>query len=260
MRILLIEPPVGPFDIITAIFALPPPHHLERLAGALVSDHDVRILDRRIEGAEALKRELEQFRPQMVGCSCVAANYNLARDVLGEVKEFDKEIFTVIGGHHPSLAPKTCNDPDIDFVVIGEGELTLQELARVCEAKQSVNAVRGIAYRTDGGELTVNPRRELMDLDELPDAARDLTEKYRRRKLYYRASWRPTDCVITSRGCPYKCTFCGIWKVNQGHYRVRKPEAVADEIESITDPYVNFIDDNTLDHIPNISKLAAILK
>ncbi|HUT92115.1 MAG TPA: radical SAM protein [Thermoguttaceae bacterium] len=258
MRILLIEPPVGRFDIATAVFALPPPHHLERLAGALTGDHDVRILDMRIE--DDLVRHLDGFRPHMVGASCVAANYHLARGVLATVKCHNPETFTVIGGHHPSLAPEECNDPDIDFVVIGEGEMTLRELAHVCEQGKDVQAVRGIGYRTADGEFRVNPPRQLMDLDDLPPAARGLTAKYRKRKLYYRASWRPTDCVISSRGCPYKCKFCGIWKVNRGRYRVRKAEAIADEIESISDPYVNFIDDNTLDHIPTVTRLAELLE
>lgn len=258
MRILLVEPPVSRFDIATAVFALPPPHHLERLAGALIEDHDVRIFDMRIESK--LQSQLEDFRPEMVGSSCVAANYHLARDLLKAAKTYNPEIFTVIGGHHPSLVPEQCNDQYIDFVVVGEGEITLRELADVCEKRKDVGAIKGIGYRTQTGEFLINPHRELMDLDDLPPAARSLTQKYRKRKLYYRASWRPTDCVISSRGCPYRCKFCGIWKVNHGRYRVRKPELIADEIESISDPYVNFIDDNTLDHVPTVDKLAKILK
>lgn len=258
MRILLVEPPVRASDIATAVFALPPPHHLERLAGALIEDHDVRIFDMRIESN--LGTQLEDFQPEMVGCSCVAANYDLAKDVLKAAKKHNPETFTVIGGHHPSLVPELCNDQYIDFVVIGEGEITLRELADACQRHKNTAAIKGIGYRTATGDFRVNPQRELMNLDDLPAAARNLTKKYRTRKLYYRASWRPIDCVISSRGCPYRCRFCGIWKMNQGRYRIRKPESIVDEIESVSEPYVSFADDNTLDHIPTVTRLAELLK
>jgi len=258
MRILLVEPPVRASDIATAVFALPPPHHLERLGGALVADHDVRIFDMRIESD--LAAQLESFEPDMVGCSCVAANYDLARDVLRLAKGHNPETFTVIGGHHPSLVPDLCYDPYIDFVVVGEGELTLRKLADVCEKRGAVEPVKGIAYKTARGEFRINPQRELMDLDDLPPVARHLTEKYRKRKSYYRAGWRPIDCVISSRGCPHKCSFCGLWKVNHGCYRVRKPESIVDELDSISEPYITFADDNTLDHIRNVNRLVELIE
>jgi len=68
------------------------------------------------------------------------------------------------------------------------------------------------------------------------------------------------DCTITSRGCPYKCTFCGLWKINRGKYRARTPRLIADELEAITAPNVSFIDDNTLDHVENASALADEIK
>mgnify|MGYP001611624368 CR=1 FL=1 len=260
MKILLVEPPISPFDVPTGAIALPPPHHLERLAGAIIDNHEVRIFDMRIE--ENIEQELSEFCPDMVGISCVAANYNLSRGVLlKRVKQYNAEIITLIGGHHPSLAPQMCNDKSIDIIVIGEGELTLKELADAYSLNKTtdIKNINGIAYR-EKGEFKINPPRELMDINSLPNAARHLTAKYRKKNLYFRASWRPTDCVISSRGCPYRCKFCGLWKINHGHYRYRKPELIADEIETITEPYINFIDDNTLDNVPNAFRLAEVIK
>ncbi|MHC4399655.1 MAG: B12-binding domain-containing radical SAM protein, partial [Planctomycetota bacterium] len=258
MRILLVEPPIAASDIVTAVLALPPPHHLERLAGAVTRHHDVRICDMRIE--KDLASQLESFRPEMVGVSCVAANYRLARDVLKTAKHHDPDTFTVMGGHHPSLAPELCDDRHSDFVVLGEGETTLRELVQVCEEGKGFEGVKGIGYKTTAGDFRINPRRKLMDLDRLPPVARHLTDGYRRRNRYFRAGWRPVDCVISSRGCPHKCTFCGLWKINHGCYRVRKPESVVDEIQSISEPYVTFADDNTLDHIPKVNRLIDLLE
>jgi radical SAM superfamily enzyme YgiQ (UPF0313 family) len=258
MKILLIEPPVSPFDVPTKVFSMPPPYHLEVLAGRLVSNHDVRILDMRID--EDLDNEVTKFRPDIVGCSCVAANSHLAKQVFAKVKKFSPDIITVVGGHHPSLMPEDFNEASTDAVVIGEGEETLYEFVEACESKRNWEGIPGIAYRTKDGKFRVNPNRELMDLNKFPTPARSLTQFYRDKRLYFRGNWRPLDCTITSRGCPNRCTFCGLWKINRGKYRARAPHLVVDEIESITAPNVKFADDNTFDHVENASNLADEIK
>jgi len=258
MKVLLIEPPVSPFDVPTKVFAMPPPYHLEVLAGRLVGDHDVSILDMRID--EDLNAALSRFRPDIVGCSCVAANSHLAKQVLGRVKEFAPDIVTVVGGHHPSLMPEDCNETFIDVVVMGEGEETLYELAGAIESKRKWEEIRGIAFRSKEGGFRINQDRELMDLNKLPMPARSLTRLHRDKRLYFRGNWRPLDCTITSRGCPNRCTFCGLWKINRGKYRIRTPRLIADDLEAITAPNVTFIDDNTLDHVENASALAEEIK
>ncbi len=258
MRVLLVEPPISPFDVPTGTFGLPPAYHLERLAGGLVKDHDVRIFDMRID--PSLSEELDDFEPDMVGCSCVAANSHLAKEVLWKAKQQHPGTFTVIGGHHPSLSPESCSENYIDFVVIGEGEATLKDLVQVCSSRKSPATVRGIAWHNGSGILQINPPRPLLDLNMLPIPARHLSKRYRDKKLYYRASWRPTDSIISSRGCPHKCTFCGLWKINHGKYRYRQAELIAEELDTITDPFVCFVDDNTIDHVKNADRLADIIR
>ena len=258
MKVMLVEPQVSPYDVPTTILAMPPPHHLEILAGALAGHHDVRIIDLRIDSD--IHSELSDFKPNMVGCSCVAANSHLAKQVLKQVKDFDKEIFTILGGHHPSLMPKDCDDDSVDAVVIGEGEKTIVELAANCETNRNLSDIKGIAFRDEYGNFKINPHRELMDMNTLPVPARNLTQKYRRKGVYHRASWRPIDCIISSRGCPFKCKFCGLWKINRGKYRYRDPELIADELETMDEPYISFIDDNTLDNKTCSLQLAEIIK
>ena len=257
-KVLLIEPPVSPYDVPTIIFGMPPPYHLEVLAGKLVGYNDVHILDMRIH--EDIDAELVRFRPDLVGCSCVAANSHLVKQLLRRVKKLAPEIITVVGGHHPSLMPEDCNEPFIDIVVIGEGEETLYEVVERCESNRDWEGISGIAYRTKDGEFRVNRSRELMDLDKLPVPARSLTRFYRDKGFYFRGNWRPLDCTITSRGCPNKCAFCGLWKINHGKYRTRGPCLVADDLEMITAENVTFMDDNTLDRVENASTLAEEIK
>ena len=258
MKVLLIEPPVSPFDVPTKIFFMPPPYHLEVLAGRLVGNHDVHILDMRID--EDLDTELSRFKPDVVGCSCVAANCHLVKQVLRRVKELAPDIITVVGGHHPSLMPEDCNEAFIDVVVMGEGEETLYELVGACETKRNWREIPGIAYRLEDGEFRINRDRQLMELDKFPTPARNLTQLNRDKRLYFRGNWRPLDCTITSRGCPNKCTFCGLWKINRGKYRARPPHLIANELEGITAPNIMFIDDNTLDHVENTLALADEIK
>ena len=258
MKVLLIEPPVSPFDVPTKVFAMPPPYHLEALAGHLINNQDVHILDMRID--EDLDTEVTQFRPDIVGCSCVTANSHLAKQVLRRVKKFSPDIITLVGGHHPSLMPEDCNEPFIDIVVIGEGEETLKEVIEACELKRNLREIPGIAYRSNDGVFQINKERELMDLDRLPIPARNLTRHARENRLYFRGNWRPVDCTITSRGCPNKCIFCGLWKINRGKYRARAPHLIAEELETITAPNVVFIDDNTLDHVGNTLALIDEIK
>lgn len=258
MKVLLIEPPVSPFDVPTKVFAMPPPYHLEVLAGRLISNHEVHILDMRID--EDLDTEISKFMPNIVGCSCVTANSHLAKEILRRVKEFSPDMITVVGGHHPSLMPEDFNEFSTDAVVIGEGEETLYEFVGTCESKGDWRGIPGIAYRSKDGEFRVNPIRELMDLDKLPMPARSLTQLHRDKGLYFRGNWRPIDCTTTSRGCPNRCTFCGLWKINRGKYRARAPRLIADELEAITAPNVAFIDDNTLDHVENTLALIGEIK
>jgi len=258
MKVLLIEPPVSPFDVPTKVFAMPPPYHLEVLAGPLIDNHDVHILDMRID--EDLDAEISKFEPDVVGCSCVAANSHLAKEVLRRVKQFDPEAITIIGGHHPSLMPEDCNEAFIDIVVIGEGEEALYEIVGACETKRDWSEISGIACRSKDGEFRINRERKLMDLDELPMPARSLTRLHRDKGSYFRGNWRPIDSTITSRGCPNRCTFCGLWKINRGKYRIRSPRLIADELEMIAAPNVTFIDDNTLDHVENSSALTDEIK
>jgi radical SAM superfamily enzyme YgiQ (UPF0313 family) len=258
MKVLLIEPPVSSFDVPTKVFEMPPPYHLEVLAGRLVSNHDVHILDMRID--EDLDNEVTKFGPDIVGCSCVAANSHLVKQVLRRVKELAPEIITVVGGHHPSLMPEDCHEAFIDVVVIGEGEETLYELVGACESKLNWEGIPGIAYGIKDGGFRINRDRELMNLDKLPMPARSLTRLHRDKRLYFRGNWRPLDCTITSRGCLNRCTFCGLWKINRGKYRARSPRLIAEELETITAPNIKFADDNTLDQVDNAFALADEIK
>ncbi len=254
MKILLVEPPISPYDIPTGLAALPEPLSLEILA-ATVPDHEVRILDMRID--DSLDKEINTFQPDLVGTAGVTANLHLAKNVLKHVKEIGPAITTVIGGHHASLIPRDCFDSAIDIVAIGEGERTFPELVHAIENRRSLESIPGIAFK-DNSRYITNQERPLIDINTMPVAVRSLTRRYR--KQYFRGTWRPTASVIFSRGCPFRCEFCAEWKINKGKYRVRNPHSVMREISGIEEKFVHFIDDNTLEDYKSSRDLAQLIK
>jgi anaerobic magnesium-protoporphyrin IX monomethyl ester cyclase len=223
-----------------------PPLSLSYLAGVLAQEGiEVKILDFLVTHyhPDKLRRELEEYQPQLVGATCVTLNYPIARRMLKACKDFAPHIFTVIGGPHVTFALQETllRSPWIDAIVIGEGERTLVELARAVAEGKDIRHVSGVAF-ADGGRLfKTSPRPLIENLDQLPLPARGLLPMAR-----YRALGTPCT-VITSRGCPYSCIFCSGRRMFGPKVRFRSPGLVADEIEKLQHDFglakINIVDD-----------------
>jgi len=229
-----------------------PPLSLSYLASVLKQEGiEVRILDFLVTqyNPKKLRRELEEYGPQLVGATCVTLNYPIARRMLKVCKDFDPHIFTVIGGPHVTFALEETllRSPCIDAIVIGEGERTLVELARLVEQGKDIRHVTGIAFADGGTVVKTTPKARVDDLDQLPLPARELLPMAR-----YRALGTPCT-VITSRGCPYSCIFCSGRRMFGPKVRFRSPGLVVDEIEQLQRDFgfvkINIVDDTfTLSH------------
>jgi len=282
MRVCLVNPPIiqpkspgvipNPFQ----------PLGLAYIAAVLEENHKVSIIDAPGKGwrnllsidreryylglsFEEIFRQVKSFSPDVVGITIpFSFNSRSAFKVASIVKSIDKEIPTILGGPHPSIRPlETLSRPDVDFVVIGEGERTFPELLQKLEQPRAnaLKDIAGIAY-LESGKPTVNPYRPLVnDLDTLPFPARHLLPMeeyflasqadrlYRGGALEKGVRWAS---MITSRGCPYQCVFCSIHIVMGRQWRARSPENVVEEIEDLVSTYeirhITFEDDNmTLD-------------
>jgi radical SAM superfamily enzyme YgiQ (UPF0313 family) len=145
--------------------------------------------------------------------------------------------------------------PYLDFVVVGEGEHTLKELARELESERpNLKKIKGLAHRESDDQIVVNERRPLIeDLDELPMPAYDL---FPMEKYTGFTHIQPYAEPITSRGCPELCKFCWVWGKfdprkagkDMSHWRARSGKKVADELELLEKTYhvkmVYFFDEN----------------
>jgi anaerobic magnesium-protoporphyrin IX monomethyl ester cyclase len=229
-----------------------PPLSLSYLASVLAQEGiEVKILDFLVTQyhPKKLRRELEEYRPQLVGATCVTLNYPIARRMLKVCKAFDPHIFTVIGGPHVTFAPEETllQSPWIDAIVIGEGEKTLVELVRAVAEGKDIRHVPGIAFADGDMVVKTPPQARIENLDQLPLPARELLPMAR-----YRALGTPCT-VITSRGCPFSCIFCSGRRMFGPKVRFRNPGLVVDEIEKLQRDFglakINIVDDTfTLNH------------
>jgi radical SAM superfamily enzyme YgiQ (UPF0313 family) len=160
------------------------------------------------------------------------------------VKAADPRTFVVVGGHHPSLNPSDLKHPAVDAIVVGEGEFTLRELVDCLAVKGDPSAVLGLVLNRHSAQFFTGPRPLLRNLDQLPLPERLLTRA--QREQYYLIMTSPIASVETARGCPYRCSFCSVWRFYQGRVRFKSPPRVLAELEAVEEANVIFTDDNFL--------------
>ena len=204
-----------------------PPHGLGHIAAWLrKTGHEVMILD-----PEALHMDVRQtaqsllsFNPDIIGISAVTMAVHAAADLAAELEIRNPALPVVLGGVHVSALPDETLTafPHIRYAVCGEGEYSFSELIDCLNLNGNLNEVKGIAFRDAGGKIVKTPAREpIADLDALPFPAWDL---YPDMKKYYKPAVfgfkkLPNISVVTSRGCPYRCSFCSRAVWGEAHYR-----------------------------------------
>ncbi len=217
MKILLVNPHgsnwvSGSEDRTAAAVRLPPLGILSLAAWLLREGHDVRVLDlsgTSSSGATGRFVELvRDFAPDVLGFSAVTSNFLNAYRLAETAKEIAPRTVTVFGGVHVSAlrGAVLVEFPAIDLVVTGEGEQALAEIV----AGNDPATIQGLVYR-DGGTVRDNGiRTDLVQLDDLPQPAYHLLEGFP--SLYEGALFNypkgPTASIISSRGCPYDCSYC----------------------------------------------------
>jgi len=263
VRVLLVQPPPPPDYIGFRRTALPEPLALETIGAVACPNHDVCLLDMRLENA--LAEALEDFRPDLVGVTCLTTEVYNAQELLKQAKAALPDVFTVVGGHHVSLVPQDFQQPYVDAIVIGEGEETFKELLEALgragpgNRDEALAGIEGLAWRHEENEWVVNaPRRLVGSLDDLPMPARHLAQRYAGR--YFFLFDQPHACIATSRGCPFRCNFCSVWKFYHRTCRYCSAERVVDEMEAVEPTAVSFVDDNFLANVKRAWKIIDLIK
>lgn len=254
MKILLIEPAKAPLTLGGEDVFLYEPLALEYLAAGVSRDHDVQILDMRLD--KGLQPVLADFSPDVVGVTSYTVHVNTVRRLCEEVKQWDPRILTVVGGHHSTVAPGDFVSDWIDLMVLGEGVAVFQEIIARHERGEGFDGIQGIAF-TRAGNLVKVPYQAAVDLDASPFPNRAATLAYRSR--YFSEWMKPLASMRTSKGCPYRCNFCALWKLTGGRYLTRKPEKIVEELAGIDEKYIFFADDESLVDAARMKKLAKLI-
>ena len=183
-------------------------------AVARTRGYRVHLVDAKQQGAsvDEVSRRIAALRPDYLGLSATTISVTNAARIAERVKTLRPGVVTILGGAHVSAIPERTLEafPSIDFGVVGEGELSLFELLAGLDAGRRVDGVAGLAYRGDG-RVHANPRAPYLDdLDALPLPAWDLLPDFPHRFQPSLFSYprTPVATLITSRGCPFSCSFC----------------------------------------------------
>ncbi len=252
MRVLLVMP--TPFENgrlgLENVVWLSEPVALTSVGAAIMDEHEVRVIDMRLEDEDALALTLSSFRPDVVGTTSMTTDAYQAKAVLRAARNICPEALTIVGGHHPTLCPEEFDIDYIDVIVQGEGELTIRETmkrwqARTDRTDRTFDGVKGTRWLDASGIRRVNAKREqTANLDELPAPNRDLIKKYQGR--YFFTGIRPMASIYTSRGCSFDCNFCAIWEFYERRTRFLSATKIVDQMEACDEPFIFVLDDNFL--------------
>jgi len=235
---------------------MPEPLGLEMVA-ATVPDHDVRILDMRLN--TRLGRVLSEFAPDVVAVTALTTEVYAAQGVLRTVREYSRDVFTLVGGYHASLLPEDFYIPEVDAIGLGEGELVFPLLIDALARGRGLEDVPNLIRRDRDGRFVQNPAAPtLLDADSLPLPRRDLTAAHR--PEYFFLFDKPDTSIATGRGCPYRCNFCSVWQFYQGRTSQMSARRVVEEVASVSTDHITFVDDNFLMNYRREDAIADLIK
>ena len=214
------------------------------------------IIDGRCGGSTVLKiREAISDKTLFVGISSMTGNqvrYGLK--CAEEVRRCDTKLPIVWGGVHVTSMPvQSLETSDyVDVVCIGEGEITVVELAKAIQNKEPLDGILGIGFKDEFGKAKINNSRPLARLDDLPLPDYGLMDPnlYSHSYLTYQSS----------KGCPHKCKFCELSTIYNGKYRFRSSDIVLDNLEKIANNYspseIAFDDENFFVNLNRAERIA----
>ena len=202
-------------------------------------DIDVTVLDQAAEGytIEQAARWAERQDPDILGFSALASSGKTAARIAQEVKERKPDITTVLGNYYATFNDQRilATYPSIDIIVRGEGEETTRELAKAIEKGYGLKQVQGITFKGKDKVVTTPDRPLIKDIDALPIPDRTLLNvEYHSTLVGAIGAPKKFTTLLSSRGCPYHCRFCGCQKIVHGIWRPRSVEKTLEELQVLT--------------------------
>ncbi len=220
--------------------------------------HNVTVIDCPTSNIDysKLENKLRELEPDMVGITAMTPTISSALICAEKAKKACPKSLVILGGPHATFMDEEIlrENPSVDIVVRGEGEQTIKEIGYALEEKMKMHEIDGITLRRNG-EIFQMPNRELIDnMDSLPYPSfkHFPLEKY---KIFGRRIMP----IITSRGCPFQCSFCITSRIFGKKVRMRSPKNVVDELEWLKTEYdaeaYSFYDDTFTFSIDRAEKI-----
>jgi len=198
------------------------------------SSRKIDFIDNKINrySNEILYNKLKEY--DVVGFGGTILEVKQAKDVAEKLK--DSGVVTIYGGPNATI-DYNCYIDNFDFIVRGEGEITFEELLNSLENKGSFDDIDGITYKKNDKVIHNPDRPYIENLDSLKYPSRELLKfnKYVRKHNYVKAY--PLDTIVSSRGCPFACTFCSSKLIWNRIYRARSAKTVVEEIKYMIDNF-----------------------
>ncbi len=264
MKVLLVQPPFSKKEIASLVKYAP--MGLLALAAYIRQEgYETEIYDTNTEKFYDLAKTVEEIikrEPQVLGLTAMTANIENALEIARLVKIQRPKIKIVLGGIHATVMPKEVLEKEyIDFIVVGEGEFTLKELLDNLNRPENFCRIKGLGYKQDKSPF-VNERRELIkDLNALPIPAYDLLDIRQYRSPYGVSA--PFISIIRSRGCPFRCIFCGVQNMFGRAYRCQSPRRTMVEVDYLVDRFkikeIGFKDSEFTLNTKNVTEFCDLL-
>ena len=272
MNVLLVRTPAPlPVSRWMQTVMLLEPYAEELVAGAVLPPHDVRICDLALEKkpVAAFRSTLREYPADLIGFGGFSGQFRINKELAAIAKEEWPGALTCLGGIHASSIPADCKYPDMfDLIVRGDGVSAIKEIIASLDAGRSLpesdcilptaspNFDRLASQRPpllhpDG--INTRPRRDLVDMSKYFCIC--YGEPGQRMKTLF----PQIACVRTSVGCPNRCSFCVVHFLANGKYLQRDVEDVVDEIASLPQEYIYFVDDETFINTKRMKRMAEML-
>jgi len=252
MKFSFINPSPSPETPDMVVTAWPPLGMLYIAEILLANGIEVSILDQAARRF-SMKQTLDWVKkedPDIVGFSVLNSSAKEAAFLAECVKKENPNATIVFGNYHATFNAERIlkKYPSIDVIVRGEGELTGLDLAKCVEKKGNLEDVKGITFRKDGKIVSTPDRPLIKDVDSLSFPNRDLVGAEYSSTIYgVKVASKKFTTIVSSRGCPFQCTFCACRKFARGLWRPRTVENIIKEIEMLKSMGYEqflFVDDN----------------
>ncbi len=196
---------------------------------------------------DEIEQRLREIKPDVVGISVIFTSvFRPGAEIAKIAKRIDPNIVTVMGGTHVTVSPDTTlAEESIDYIITGEGELTMEQLLVDIEEGKDPSHIPGVGFKNPEGKKVHTANVLNWELDDLAMPALDLLkmEDYFDTMAEGRAGK-----MYTTRGCPFNCSFCSVPFTSERRFRVHSLERIVEEAKIWTDHYnaevLIFEDDN----------------